>query len=130
MIRRRQVLIGTILVALGTVLLGWLAPAGWGAIAGLFWAAERPARNAAMASASAWALLLLLQMVAGYPVITLAGRLAGALGIPSPVLVILTLLFPAVLSGCAAYVVATLVRSRRAPAPDARDPGVIARRAA
>jgi hypothetical protein len=130
MIRRRPVLIGTILVALGTVLLGWFAPMGWGVIAGLFWAADRPARKAAMASASAWALLLLLHLVAGYPVVRLAGRLAGALGIPSPALVILTLLFPAVLSGCAAYVVATLVRSRRTPAPDARDPGVIARRAA
>jgi hypothetical protein len=83
-----------------------------------------------VASASAWALLLLLQTIAGFPIATLAGRLAGALGIPSPALVILTLLFPAVLSGCAAHVVGSLVRWRQGPAPGVRDPGVIARRAA
>jgi hypothetical protein len=127
--RASFLVIGTAVVALGTVLLGWLAPAAWGAVAGLLRAGKRPAREAALASAMAWAALLLGQAFAGHAIGTLASRLGGALGIPSPVLVLVTLLFPAVLAGCAAAVVEALVPMRRGPS-GVRDPGAIARRAA
>lgn len=110
------VVTGAGLVALGTFLAGWLMPVAWGVVVGVVWADDRPARKAAAGSAVGWALLLVLLAIAGYPMAVLASRLSGALGVPAFVLVAVTVVFPAILSGCAAYLVAALLAwSRRAP---------------
>jgi hypothetical protein len=99
--------------ALGTWLAGWwMVP-----LIAAAWAVGRPAPFAgllaAIAGASGWALLLTLYLVLGFPVATLAVRLAGAMRLPVSALVALTLLLPALLAGSAA-VLATAARPRRA----------------
>lgn len=97
--------------ALGTWFAGWWAVPLIAAI----WAVVRPTPLAgllaAVAGASAWGLLLALYIIFGFPVQTLAVRLAGAMRLPVPALMALTLLLPALLAGSAA-VLATAVRSR------------------
>ena len=56
---------------------------------------------AAACAALGWASLLLLDSVKG-PVGTMATKLGGVMGVPGIVLLILTLLFPALLAWCAA----------------------------
>jgi hypothetical protein len=100
-------------LALGTWFAGWWAVPLIAAI----WAVVRPAPlaglTAALAGASAWGLLLAVYMLFGFPVQTLAVRLAGAMRLPVPALLALTLLLPALLAGSAAVLV-TAARSRRA----------------
>ena len=104
------VIVGAVLVALGTTLGGWLAPVVWGGLAGLAWTNEHPGRKAAAAAALGWALLLVITAVAGFPVAVLASRLGGALGVPAVLLVAVTVLFPALLAGCAAVLIAAVRR--------------------
>jgi hypothetical protein len=61
----------------------------------------------AAAAALAWAALLVADAVSG-PLRVVGARLGGVMGVPSPVLVVVTLLFPALLAWSAATVVATL----------------------
>jgi hypothetical protein len=110
---RYQVIVGVAVVALGTWLAGWLVPVAWGVIAGMLWWGARPARAAAMASALAWGLLLIMLSLAGYPIPVLASRLGGALGVSAPVLIAVTVLYAALLSGTAAYLAAALQGARR-----------------
>ncbi|MEJ7812880.1 MAG: hypothetical protein WKG32_20870 [Gemmatimonadaceae bacterium] len=85
-------------LALATVVAGWwgvpLAAFAWGVMAR---SGRRAASSAALAGALAWSALLLWQATRG-PVGTLASRVAGAMQLPAPALVALTLLFPALLA--------------------------------
>ena len=107
---KHPVLLGALLVALGTTLAGWLMPVAWGALVGVVWTHDNPGRKAASASAMGWAGLLVLLALAGFPVAVLASRLGGALGVPAVALVAVTVLFPALLSGCTAVLVAAVRR--------------------
>jgi len=95
----------------------WVA--GWGMVPVLAaaWALARPAPLAgllaAVAASIAWAFLLACYLALGFPVETLAVRLAGAMRLPVVGLVALTLLLPALLAGSAAAL-ATAIR-RGAP---------------
>jgi hypothetical protein len=107
---KHPVLVGGLLVALGTTLGGWLVPVLWGAMVGFVWATEHPGRKAAAAAALGWAALLVLLAIFGFPVGVLASRLGGALGVPAVALVAVTVLFPALLSGCTAVLIAAVRR--------------------
>jgi hypothetical protein len=117
--------LGATAVALGTWLGGWPAVIVWGGIAGFAWPAGRPARAAALQGAVGWGLLLVIMALAGDPVALLATRLAGAMQVPAWALVAVTVLYPALLAGCAAWPTAMLGRRMRAPA--AGSPGAESR---
>jgi hypothetical protein len=90
--------------AVATFGLGWWAVP---IVAAFYAAASRrrhPARFAALCAAGGWAALLLLDFAKG-PVLNMAAKLGGVMGIPAPGLLILTLLFPALLAWCAAVLV-------------------------
>jgi hypothetical protein len=126
-----RVATGAVAVALGTWLLGWTAPALWGAIAGLLWPRWRPAAVAALSAAAGWDLLLIAPMTRGAPIATLATKLAASMQVPTIVLVAATLIFPAVLAACAAYLTSLLRRRGQGLEPgDAKVPGAIMREAA
>lgn len=106
--------------ALATRVAGWwsvpIVAAAWGAMARGRAAA---AREAALATAAGWALLLAWQATRG-PLGALAARLAGVLGVPAPALVLVTLLWGALLAwsaGVVARYTASVVR-RPSPTPD------------
>lgn len=90
--------------AVATFGMGWWAVP----IVAAFYAAaskrRHPARFAALCAAGGWAALLLLDFAKG-PVLNMAAKLGGVMGIPAPALLILTLLFPALLAWCAAALV-------------------------
>ena len=65
----------------------------------------------AVAAALAWSMLLAFDAVSG-PVGVLGQRLGGVLRVPAVVLVLVTLLFPALLAWSAATVVAAALRQR------------------
>ena len=93
---------------------GWWSVAVVAALWGLFSTDPHRARNAAIAAAGGWGTLLLLDVARG-PVSTMATQLGDLMGVPSVVLYLLTLLFPALI----AWSAATLFRR---PALPARDP--------
>ena len=65
----------------------------------------RPVTAAALAAMIGWAGWLAVDWVAGQGGLgRLGGRLAGALSVPPPGLFLATLLFPALLAGCAAAI--------------------------
>jgi hypothetical protein len=72
------------------------------------------ARTAAVCALGGWATLLLLDTAKG-PVGAMATRLGGVMGLPGFVLLLLTLIFPALL----AWSAATLMPSLRGSAPKA-----------
>ena len=126
-----RVAAGALAVALGTWLMGWIAPALWGAVAGFLWPRWRPATAAALSAAAGWDLWLVAFLLRGDPVGALAGKLAASMQIPALVLVAATLIFPAVLAACAAYLASLLRRRGRGLEPgDAKVPGAIMREAA
>lgn len=108
-----QVLVGAIVVAFGTMGLGWWFPVAWGAIAGLLWPSQRPARLAAVAALLGWGAWLVVLVIGGAPLGDVASRVGAVLRVNGPVLVLVTLLYPAVLALCAAAVTSRL---RRIPA--------------
>ena len=118
-----RVLIGIAAVALGTWMFGWTAPAWWGAIAGLFWPRERPVLGAALHGALGWCAILLLYLANGYPAGTLAVRLAGAMQLPVWLLIVATLVFPALLSASAAWVGSAIREMRDSGTQGLRDSG-------
>lgn len=74
--------------------------------------ARRPEVTVGLAAAAAWAALLLWLGASG-SVGTLARLLGGIFGTPAVVVVALTLIFPALLAGSAASLVAALRPERR-----------------
>lgn len=95
---------GAAVVSLGTWWGGWLAPVAWGIAVGLLWPRQQPARTAALAALVAWALLLAVPHLLGDPVALLVDRLSAAMRLPTWALPVATLIFPALLAGCAARV--------------------------
>ena len=95
------------LFAVATYALGWwtvpVLAAAWALASGH----AKVARTAALCAALGWATLLILDVVKG-PVDTMATRLGGVMGVPPFVLLLLTLIFPALLAWSAAALVSTL----------------------
>lgn len=94
----------TLAFVLGTWVGWWTVP-----VIALLWSLLPPVRPAVLATAltaaGAWALWLGLDMVAGGGGLgRLTTRLAGVMHLSSPLLILATLLFPALLAGCAASV--------------------------
>ena len=112
MIARRGMLRLLLLLAamvLATFALGWL---GVPFAAAAFAFIERGARvpgETALAAAGAWTALLLINIIdwagGGMPAASVAGTVAGALGLPWFLPPILTIVFPALLAWCSATVV-------------------------
>ena len=102
------------LFAVATYALGWWTVP----IVAILWAIfSRDSNRALVASlcaAAGWASLLLLDVVKG-PVGTMAAKLGGVMGVPGFVLLILTLVFPALLAWSSAALVGEVVRSKPAP---------------
>jgi hypothetical protein len=94
---------GFLALVLAFFLATWL---GWWAVpvVALLWGAirpgvRRPAGNAAIAAALAWAAWLVVDRVAGTAALAaLAVRLGGVMNLPAVALIVLTLLFPALLA--------------------------------
>ena len=68
---------------------------------------KKPARFAAVCAVGGWGVLLLLDFAKG-PVMNMATRLGGVMGVPPLVLLILTLVFPGLLAWSAAALVPRL----------------------
>jgi hypothetical protein len=102
---RPAIAMATLILAfvLGTLVGWWMVP-----VIALFWSLLPPARSAvrpALAAAAGWALWLGYDLLAGGGGLgRLAGRLSGLMQLPSPVLILLTLVFPALLAACAASI--------------------------
>ncbi len=94
---RRLMVLTTAMVVL-TVLAGWwgvlVVSVAWGLVADR---STRPARTAALAGVAAWSVLLLWTAARG-PVWMLSETLAGILGVPGIVLLILSVTFPGLLA--------------------------------
>jgi hypothetical protein len=65
----------------------------------------------AVAAALAWAGLIAIDAVSG-PVRVVGAKVAGVIGVPSAVLVLVTLVFPALLAWSAATLVSAVLRRR------------------
>lgn len=97
--------VGAIMAAL-TWLVGW-----WGVVLAAVVVGLLPFRQdgggwrVALAAAAAWGALLLADATVG-PFRAVAGALAGVLRVPAPVLVLLTLAFPALVAWSAATLAA------------------------
>jgi hypothetical protein len=102
------------LFAVATYALGWWTVP----IVAVLWAiVSRDSNSALVASlcaAGGWTSLLLLDAARG-PVGTMASRLGGVMGVPGFVLLILTIVFPALLAWCAASLASGLLRLRPKP---------------
>ena len=100
-----RVLTVTAAIAVGTWLAGWWSVPVVALLAGaLSWG---PA-SVALGSTLAWALLLVIDAVAG-SMSRLAGVLADVMGLPAPALIVVTLLFPALLGWSAATIGAVIL---------------------
>jgi hypothetical protein len=99
------------LFAVATYALGWWTVPVIAAIWGIASRDAKPARVAALCAAVGWATLLVLDAVKG-PVDTMATRLGGVMGVPAFVLLLLTLIFPALLAWSTAALVSGLRRTR------------------
>ena len=97
--------------ATATFGLGWWTVPLIAALYSLISSNPKRARPAALCALGGWATLLALDTIKG-PVPAMASKLGGVMGVPSIVLVILTLLFPALL----AWSAAALIRSLRGSA--------------
>lgn len=101
-------LILTATIAVGTMFVGWwsvpLLAAAWGLLSTRI---GRAAVEAALAGVVAWAILLAVTALDG-PVWYLAGNLGGVFQLPGPLILLLTVLFPALLAGAAAALFAAL----------------------
>ena len=108
---RYVLLVGAFAVA--TDGLGWWSVPLIAALWGFFSADFHRVRNAGLAAATGWALLLLLDVARG-PVGSMAAQLGELMNLPTFALYLLTLLFPAALAWSAAAVT-------RRPDPALRD---------
>lgn len=100
--------------AVATYALGWWTVP----IVGILWSIVSRDSNrsvvAGLAAAAGWASLLLLDAVRG-SIDTMASTLGGVMGVPGFVLLLMTLVFPALLAWCAASVVSSIRSSRPTP---------------
>ena len=103
--------------AVATYGIGWWSVPIIAAAWALFSSDAKRARFAALCAAGGWATLLLLDAARG-PVAAMASRLGGVIGVPSVVLLLVTLLFPALL----AWSGAALMPRRARPASTAELP--------
>lgn len=104
-----RTLILTVLIALGTVLLGWWAVPAVAAVHGLVArGARRPGLTAAAAGAMAWGGYLAITALGGGPVTAFGARLAASMQLPASGPFLATLAFPALLAGLASYLGARL----------------------
>ena len=109
-----RVLILAIVIALGTVLLGWWTVPIAGALYGLLArGARRPGLTAAVAAMVAWGGYLSIGAATGAPVGTFGAQLARAMQLPVWAPIAATLVFPAILAGCAG-VIGGAIAGRRA----------------
>lgn len=106
--------------AVATFALGWWIVPVLGFVLGLTLDRARgPVRYATLCAAAGWLSLLLLDAARG-PLVEVATRFSGVMGIPSSVLIVATLLFPALFAGTAAAIALTMKNLvSRAPIADA-----------
>lgn len=108
--RLSLILLDTVLIGLGTWLLGWWAVP---LIAGIVGFRDRGesgrAGQVALAASLAWTVLILIDLLAG-PFGRLTSMLGGAMGVPGAAVLALTILFPAILAWSAAAVGGSLHR--------------------
>jgi hypothetical protein len=97
------------LFAVATYALGWWTVPVVAALWAFVSRDSNRARVASLCAAAGWATLLLLDALKG-PVGNMAVRLGGVMGLPGYVLLILTLVLPALLAWCAATLVAQIAR--------------------
>jgi hypothetical protein len=97
------------LFAVATYALGWWTVPIIAAVWSIASRDLKPALIAALCAAAGWATLLVLDVVKG-PVDTMASRLGDVMGVPAFVLLLLTLVFPALLAWSAAALVSSLRR--------------------
>jgi hypothetical protein len=103
--------------AVATYAFGWWTVPVIAALWALLSRDDKPARVSAMCAAIGWGTLLVLDAVKG-PVAEMAARLGGVMRIPAFVLILLTLIFPALL----AWSAAALVDAFRRPAAPTSQP--------
>ena len=99
-----KVLLLSELFAVATYAFGWWTVPIIGAIWALVSHDARRAMIAALCAAIGWGSLLLLDTIKG-PVGEMANRLGGVMRVPAVVLILLTLIFPALLAWCSAALV-------------------------
>lgn len=96
-----------------TIVLGWWSVPVLGGIWGIFRALPgRAALEAGLAAMLAWAALLVMTALEG-PVWYLAGTLGGIFQLPGPLMLLLTIVFPAVLAAAAAALLAVAAGALR-----------------
>ena len=93
--------------AVATFGLGWWTVPVIAALYGIASTNPYRARTAALCAVGGWATLLLLDAIKG-PVSAMASRLGGVMGLPGVVLLLITLIFPALLAWSAAAIVPSL----------------------
>lgn len=111
---KRYVSWAVLLIAfvVGTAFLAWWTVPVVAGVWGLLTAyAQKPWRTAAIAAATAWAVLLALSATRG-PLFELAALLGGIFGLPGLVIVLLTFILPALLGWSAAGLVAAVRATR------------------
>ncbi len=93
-----QVLMLGLAFSFSTLLLGWWAVPMLAGFWGFYEKAEyRPALTASVAAGLGWALLLVWTATQG-PMLALASRVSGVMGVPSVSLIALTVMFPMALA--------------------------------
>jgi hypothetical protein len=111
-------LVLAVIMALATWICGWWGIAVVALVAGAVYRMQSGrAWRVALAASESWAALLVIDALMG-PFAHVAGTLGGAMSIPAPALLIVTLLFPALLAWSAAMVAAELghlVRGEKTP---------------
>lgn len=95
-------------MALGTAWIGWWAVPVFGAVWGVTRYGAYPAATAAVAGALSWVALLTVTALGG-PAGETSRMLGSAMALPGWVPLLLTVLFPAALSGVAAQLAHTIV---------------------
>jgi hypothetical protein len=104
-----KVLLLAELFAVATYAFGWWTVPIIAALWALVSRDSRPALLAALCAALGWGTLLVLDAIKG-PVAAMASRLGGVMGVPSLVLILLTMIFPALLAWSAAALVTAFKR--------------------
>lgn len=110
-----RLLVVTMVIALGTVLVGWWVVPVVGAVYGVVvGGTERPGLLAATAGTLGWGGYLGLMALGDAPVAGFGRDLSASLGLPGGALLAATLVYPALLAGSAAYLGAGLTASMNA----------------
>ena len=113
----RFLLIVALVVAGATWFVGWWSVVLVALVAGyVYRARDGRAWSVALGAASGWAALLLFDAFSG-PLAHAATTIGGAMRIPAPALLVVTLLFPALLAWSAATVAAEFGRALTPASP-------------